>query len=130
MSKLRIATRGSKLALWQAEFVRAELVQRDPELVVELVVLKTRGDEILDRPLNAVGGKGLFVKEIEAALLDGGADLAVHSMKDLPSEIPDQLWIAAVPPRATVQAGGVCSGRGRSSVVAACTVGSAGTSAS
>lgn len=97
--RLVIATRGSKLALWQAEHVRALLVAADPALEIELLVLKTTGDKILDRPLSEVGGKGLFVKEIEEALLDGRADLAVHSMKDLPAEVPPGLGVAAVPRR-------------------------------
>jgi hydroxymethylbilane synthase len=99
MSRIRIATRGSKLALWQAEHVSALLRAREPELTVELVVLKTRGDKIQDRALSEVGGKGLFVKEIEEALLDGRADVAVHSLKDLTSEVPPELTIAAVPER-------------------------------
>jgi hydroxymethylbilane synthase len=97
---VRIATRGSKLALWQAEHVRARLRERDPELAVDLVVLSTAGDRVQDRPLTELGGKGLFVKEIEEALLDGRADVAVHSMKDLPAEIPAGLLLAAVPERA------------------------------
>ncbi len=96
---IRIATRGSKLALWQAGFVRDAVLSGDRAVSVELVVIKTRGDEIVDRPLSAVGGKGLFVKEIEAALLEGRADVAVHSMKDLPVEMPVQLVVAAVPAR-------------------------------
>ena len=89
MSELRIATRGSELALWQAEHVRARLLgARSPTLAVELLVLKTTGDRVQDRPLHEVGGKGLFIKEIEEALLDGRADLAVHSMKDVPAELP------------------------------------------
>lgn len=96
---LRIATRGSKLALWQAEHVRQRLLAIEPTLAVELVVLKTQGDRILDRPLAEVGGKGLFVKEIEEALLDGRADVAVHSMKDLPAELAPGLALAAVPER-------------------------------
>jgi hydroxymethylbilane synthase len=96
---IRIATRGSALALWQAHHVRDRLRANEPGLEVELVVLKTRGDLIQDRALSEVGGKGLFVKEIEEALLDGRADVAVHSMKDLPGEIPDGLFIGAVPER-------------------------------
>ncbi|MBL9003782.1 MAG: hydroxymethylbilane synthase [Myxococcales bacterium] len=98
---LRIATRGSALALWQAEHTRRCLQERDPGLQVELVVLKTQGDKILDRPLFAVGGKGLFTKEIEEALLDGRADVAVHSLKDLPgdSDLHDALHVAAIPLR-------------------------------
>src|SRR5438477_379635 len=99
VTTLRIATRGSALALWQAEHVRDRLRAIDPALAVELVVLKTRGDKILDRALAEVGGKGLFVKEIEEAVLDGRADLAVHSMKDLTAEVPAELVIAAVPER-------------------------------
>ncbi|HML54971.1 MAG TPA: hydroxymethylbilane synthase, partial [Solidesulfovibrio magneticus] len=82
--KLVIATRGSKLALWQANHVADRLRQAHPGLAVDLLPIKTKGDIILDVPLAKVGGKGLFVKEIEEALLDGRADLAVHSMKDVP----------------------------------------------
>ncbi|MEJ2643829.1 MAG: hydroxymethylbilane synthase, partial [Gammaproteobacteria bacterium] len=78
---LRIATRKSALALWQAEFVRDSLMAAHPGLRVELLTLSTRGDKILDTPLAKIGGKALFVKELEEALLDGRADLAVHSMK-------------------------------------------------
>ena len=81
---LVIATRGSQLALWQAEHVKACLESLEPGLNISLRVIKTRGDIILDVPLSKVGGKGLFVKEIEEALLDGSADLAVHSIKDAP----------------------------------------------
>jgi hydroxymethylbilane synthase len=93
---IRIATRKSPLALWQAEFVRAELRRCHPELQVELVTFTTRGDRILDTPLAKIGGKGLFVKELENALLDGSADLAVHSMKDVPMAFPDGLGLAAI----------------------------------
>lgn len=98
---LRIATRGSALALWQAEYTRRCLKERDPGLQIDLVVLKTQGDKIVDRPLFAVGGKGLFTKEIEEALLDGRADIAVHSLKDLPgdSDMHTALHVAAIPPR-------------------------------
>ncbi|MCU1281986.1 MAG: hemC, partial [bacterium] len=96
---IRIATRGSALALWQANWVRDRLMADDPHLAVELLVLKTRGDKILDRALSEVGGKGLFVMEIEEALLDGRAEVAVHSMKDLPAEIPVGLMLGAVPLR-------------------------------
>jgi len=99
MSKLTIATRGSALALWQADHVRSALEGRDPDLEVELLVVKTKGDKILDVPLAKVGGKGLFVKEIEQALVDGAADVAVHSMKDLPAELADGLHLAAVSAR-------------------------------
>jgi hydroxymethylbilane synthase len=97
--KWRIATRGSALALWQANHVRDHLLALDRALEVELLVLKTRGDKILDRALSEVGGKGLFVKEIEEALLDGRAELAVHSMKDLPAELSAGLMLGAVPIR-------------------------------
>lgn len=98
MKNITIATRGSKLALWQAEHVKHLLEQRHG-VAVELLVLKTRGDIILDVPLSKVGGKGLFVKEIEEALLDGRADIAVHSMKDVPMELPEGLTLGAVPLR-------------------------------
>lgn len=96
---LRIGTRGSALALWQAEWVKSQLLAAHEELAVELMVIKTTGDKILDVPLAKVGGKGLFVKEIEEALLDGGADLAVHSVKDMPAELPEGLHLAVMPPR-------------------------------
>jgi hydroxymethylbilane synthase len=98
-ARMTISTRGSALALWQAEHVKARLVAAQPGLVVELLVLKTMGDKILDRPLAEVGGKGLFVKEIEQALLDGAADIAVHSMKDVPAELAPGLVMAAVSAR-------------------------------
>lgn len=96
---IKIGTRGSQLALWQANWVKSALESTYPSLSVELVTIKTKGDKILDVPLAQVGGKGLFVKEIEAAILDARIDLAVHSMKDMPSEIPDGLVIGAVPQR-------------------------------
>ncbi len=96
---VRIATRGSELALWQANFVKGELQRHWPGLVVHLEIVVTEGDRIQDRPLHAIGGKGLFVKGIEEKLLDGSADLAVHSMKDLPAEMPAALVIACTPPR-------------------------------
>jgi hydroxymethylbilane synthase len=94
--KIVIATRGSKLARWQAEHVKARLGLAAPGVAVELLVIKTSGDAILDVPLAEVGGKGLFVKEIEQALLDGAADLAVHSMKDVPPELAPGLSLAAI----------------------------------
>jgi len=93
---LRIATRKSPLALWQAEFVKAELAKFHPELQIELVSFTTKGDKILDTPLAKVGGKGLFVKELEVAMLDGRADIAVHSMKDVPMEFPEGLGLATI----------------------------------
>lgn len=95
-----IATRGSALALWQAKWVQSQLESAHPGLQVGLVIIKTRGDRILDVPLAKVGGKGLFVKELEEALLDGRADLAVHSMKDLPADFPPGLKLGAVLERA------------------------------
>jgi len=91
-----IGTRGSKLALWQAEWVKAELERINPGLEITLNKIKTTGDKILDVPLAKVGGKGLFVKEIEEALLRGEADLAVHSMKDVPTEFPEGLHLAVI----------------------------------
>ena len=96
---IKIGTRGSKLALWQANWVKSALNAGNSSIAVELVPIKTRGDKILDVPLAKVGGKGLFVKEIEDALLNGRIDLAVHSMKDMPSEIPDGLCVGAIPER-------------------------------
>lgn len=96
---LVIATRGSRLALWQAAHVKHLLEELDPGLAISLNVIKTRGDVILDVPLAKVGGKGLFVKEIEEALKDGRADLAVHSIKDVPMELPEGLLLGCVPPR-------------------------------
>jgi hydroxymethylbilane synthase len=97
--KIRIGTRGSRLALWQAEFIKSKIQTLFPDIGVELKVIKTTGDQITDRPLAMVGGKGLFVKEIETALLDKTIDLAVHSMKDMPGVLPNGLTIGAVPKR-------------------------------
>ncbi|ROR34396.1 hydroxymethylbilane synthase [Inmirania thermothiophila] len=93
---LRIATRKSPLALWQAEHVAARLRAAHPGLAVELVTMTTQGDRILDAPLARIGGKGLFVKELERALLDGRADIAVHSMKDVPVELPEGLHLPVI----------------------------------
>lgn len=93
---LTIATRKSALALWQAEFVKAELEKHHPELNVELLPMTSRGDKILDVPLAKVGGKGLFVKELEHALLNHEADIAVHSMKDVPMEFPEGLGLPVI----------------------------------
>ena len=93
--RIRIATRKSALALWQAEHV-ADRLRRLPEVgEVELVPMSTRGDEVLDRSLQKIGGKGLFIKELELAMQAGDADIAVHSMKDVPAEMPDGFCIAA-----------------------------------
>ena len=99
MSRVRIGTRRSPLALWQAHHVRDLLLANDPGLTVELVEIVTQGDRILDRPLAQVGGKGLFVKEIEDRLQNGEVDLAVHSLKDLPAFLPEGLVLAAIPVR-------------------------------
>jgi hydroxymethylbilane synthase len=93
---LRIATRKSPLALWQAEHVRTRLQALHPGLAVELVTLSTQGDRVLDSPLAKIGGKGLFVKELEQGMLEGTADIAVHSMKDVPAELPVGLEIRVI----------------------------------
>jgi hydroxymethylbilane synthase len=98
--KLRIATRQSRLALWQAEHVAARLREAHPGLVVELVPMTTQGDRIVDRSLAQVGGKGLFIKELEVAICEGRADIAVHSMKDVPSDMPPGMTLAAMLSRA------------------------------
>ena len=97
--KITIGTRGSALALVQANWVRDRLLGVHSDLEVELCIIKTKGDKILDVPLAKVGGKGLFVKEIEDAMLEGRIDLAVHSMKDVPTDLPEKLFIAVVPER-------------------------------
>lgn len=96
MKTLKIATRQSPLALWQAEHIRARLEAMHADLTVELVTFVTQGDKILDTPLAKIGGKGLFVKELEAALMDERADLAVHSMKDVPMALPEGLSLAVI----------------------------------
>jgi len=98
---IRIATRKSPLALWQAEFIKAELEKHHPGIRIELLGMTSRGDKILDVPLAKVGGKGLFVKELEHALLENQADIAVHSMKDVPMEFPDGLGLAIICERET-----------------------------
>ncbi len=95
-SALRIATRSSPLAVWQAEYVQKRLEAAHPDLRVELVPIKTQGDKILDTPLAKIGGKGLFIKELEEAMLDGRADIAVHSMKDVPMELPEGMALPVV----------------------------------
>ena len=100
LSTLRIATRKSALALWQAEHVAARLRAVHPGLTVELVPMTTRGDEIADRPLATIGGKGLFLKELEVAMLEGRAELAVHSLKDVPAELEAGFVLPAMLPRA------------------------------
>ncbi len=99
MTTVRIATRKSALALWQAEYVKAQLEHFHQDINVELVPMTTKGDIILDTPLAKVGGKGLFVKELEVAMLEGRADIAVHSMKDVPVDFPDGLGLEVICPR-------------------------------
>lgn len=99
-SLLRIATRKSPLALWQAEHVAQRLRDVHPALAVELLPLSTRGDEVLDRSLSVIGGKGLFLKELEVAIAEGRADLAVHSLKDVPAQLDPQFELAAILQRA------------------------------
>ncbi len=96
MHLVRIATRKSALALWQANFVKAQLEAAHPGLQVELVPMSTQGDKILDTPLAKIGGKGLFVKELETAMLEGRADIAVHSMKDVPVDFPEGLMLHTI----------------------------------
>ena len=97
--RLVIATRRSRLALWQAEHIKARLEKAHAGLAVELLPMSTRGDELLDQRLDDVGGKGLFVKELENAMLDGRADIAVHSMKDVPADLPAGFTLAAISAR-------------------------------
>jgi len=97
--RLTIATRKSALALWQAEHVRAQLSMRYPGTTVELLGITTQGDRIVDRPLATIGGKGLFIKELETALREGRADLAVHSLKDVPMDLPEGFTLAAISAR-------------------------------
>ena len=99
MSNLRLGTRGSALALWQANWTKSQLEKQWAGLTVELVAIKTSGDKILDVPLAKIGGKGLFTKEIDEALLDARIDLAVHSLKDVPFQLPDGIDFAAIPER-------------------------------
>jgi hydroxymethylbilane synthase len=100
---LKIATRNSPLALWQAEHVKQQLIDLHPDLNVELVSMTTEGDRFLDAPLVAVGGKGLFIKELEQALLNGEADIAVHSMKDVTIDLPDELVMPVILKREDVR---------------------------
>jgi hydroxymethylbilane synthase len=102
-SSLVIGSRGSRLALWQAEWARGELVALQPELDVRIEVIRTRGDRIQNAPFSQIGGKGVFTKEIEEALIGGRIDLAVHSLKDLPTDLPEGLTIGAVSHRAPVE---------------------------
>jgi hydroxymethylbilane synthase len=108
-NRLRIATRESRLALRQTEMVADALRARDPDLCVEIVGMTTKGDRVLDRPLAQVGGKGLFVKELEIALDEGRADIAVHSLKDVPMELPGQFALATFGPREDPRDAFVCN---------------------
>lgn len=99
LKKLVIATRGSKLALWQSNHIRDELNRHYPDMEIELMVIKTKGDKILDTPLALIGGKGLFTKEIEDVMLEGKAHLAVHSLKDVPTKFPEGLSLSAITKR-------------------------------
>ncbi len=100
---LRIGSRGSELALWQARWVRERLTDLHPDLAVDIEIIKTKGDNVLDAPLSKIGDKGLFTREIEHALLQGSIDLAVHSLKDLPTELPEGLVLGAVTKREDVR---------------------------
>lgn len=106
---LVIASRESALAMWQAEYVQARLQQLYPQLAVHIRGISTRGDQILDKTLSKIGGKGLFIKELEHALQEGNADLAVHSIKDVPMDLPHGFVLAAIPPRASPLDALVCS---------------------
>ncbi|WP_299548880.1 hydroxymethylbilane synthase [uncultured Helicobacter sp.] len=103
MEKLTIGTRGSVLALWQANHIKSLLEKQYPQLKVELKIVKTKGDKILDVPLSKIGGKGLFTKELEVLLLDGSIDLAVHSLKDVPVEFVENLGLVAITKREDVR---------------------------
>ena len=103
MKKLIIATRGSKLALWQSEHMKAVIEEQNPGLEVELNVIVTTGDKIIDKPLASIGGKGLFLKELEEAMLRGEAHIAVHSLKDVPTVMPEGLLLAAITEREDVR---------------------------
>lgn len=103
MEKILIGTRGSKLALWQTEFVRRKLSSVFPDVEFEIKIIKTKGDKILDSPLSKIGDKGIFTREIEIELLNGSIDIAVHSLKDLPTKLPDGLTIGAVTEREDVR---------------------------
>ena len=98
-SSFKIATRGSELAIWQAKWVQNMILQKFPKISVELIIIKTTGDRILDKPLSKIGGKGLFLKELEKALLEEKVDIAVHSMKDVTSSLPEGLEISVIAKR-------------------------------
>ncbi|MBI5216026.1 MAG: hydroxymethylbilane synthase [Ignavibacteriae bacterium] len=102
-NKLILGSRGSQLALWQTEWVKSELEKKFPKLSIEIHIIKTTGDKILDSPLSKIGDKGLFTREIEQAMLDKTIDAAVHSLKDLPTQLPDGLCIGAISKREDVR---------------------------
>src|SRR5437879_1782766 len=120
---LRLGTRGSALALWQANWTKGALEKRWPDLAVELVPIKTTGDKILDVPLAKIGGKGLFTKEIDEALLDGRIDLAVHSMKDVPFQLPDGIEFGAIPEREDPRDAFISNGPKLHELIAGATIG-------
>ncbi len=122
--KIRIATRKSELALWQARHVARKLEALPAVSGVDLVPMSTRGDEVLDRSLQKIGGKGLFIKELEAAMQSADADIAVHSMKDVPADMPEGFCIAAVLERADPSDAFVSAGRTLAALPAGATVGS------
>ena len=101
--KIRIASRGSALALWQTNHVKKLLESAHPGITVEITIIKTTGDQILNSPLSVIGGKGVFTKELEESLLANETDIAVHSLKDLPTTLPDGLQITAILKRASVE---------------------------
>lgn len=103
VERVVIGTRGSELALWQTNFIKSQLTSLFPSLAIEILIIKTLGDKILDSPLSKIGDKGLFIKEIEKALLDGRIDLAVHSLKDVPTHLADGLTLGAVSKREDVR---------------------------
>ena len=115
LGRLRIATRRSRLALWQAEHIRTRLLALYPAIEIELVPMSTRGDELLDARLGKAGGKGLFVKELEVAMVEGRADLAVHSMKDMPVDLPEGFVLAAITEREDPRDAFVCARYGHPS---------------
>ena len=108
---IRIGTRGSQLALYQANIVKEELEQKFPEFRFQIVVIKTKGDKILDVPLSKIGDKGLFTKELETAMFDNEIDMAVHSLKDLPTRFPEGVELGAVLKRGEVRDALICSSR-------------------
>ena len=122
-TRLNLGTRGSALALWQANWTKTELEHRTPGLYVELVPIKTTGDKILDVPLAKIGGKGLFTKELDEALLDSRIDLAVHSLKDVPFQLPDGIEFGAIPLREDARDAFLSDGRSLQQLPSGATIG-------